>query len=206
MADQLIYTNQDIYNIFRRCQGKTRNSGYRLPKNWEEHYNNKMSKENKEQLDKLTLFLNTKWNNIDPERYLSLGFELYGMRFTYRKFLDRKVLLHYIQQDKLTKREVGMVQEEIKSSVSFVKQYINGSSRGSKLLRYCNEKDGMFGVPVKHYLNNKITKSFMIILIWYGYYTPTQEELNLMPYVNAHYREVANKFDDSIRELLRDIM
>jgi hypothetical protein len=201
-----MYTAFDIYKIFRKCQGDAKGSGYRLPKDWDAHYKNKMTSENRLCLDTVTGFFNTKWQNIDPETYFTLGFEIFGMRFTYRKFLDRKTMLHYIQKDKMEKREIGLVQEDIKSSVDFVKRYVNGQAVGSKIIQYCSMKDGMMGLPVKHYLENKITKTFMVFLMWYGFYTPNEEELNKMPYVTAHYRDVAANFNKEIVLLCQEIM
>lgn len=201
-----MYSNYDIYKVFRKCQGAARNSGYRLPKDWVAHYNNKMTRENKLALDTITSFFNTKWANIDPETYFSLGFELFGLRFTYRKFLDRKTMLHYIQNDKMAKREVGLTQEDIKKSVDFIKRFVNGEAVGSKIVQYCSMKDGMLGMPVKHYLENRITKAFMVFLIWYGYYQATEDELNKMPYVTAHYREVAATFNKDTVTLCKEIL
>jgi hypothetical protein len=206
----MYYSNFDIYKIFRKCQGSARNSGYRLPKDWDSHYANKMTKENKLSLDTITAWFNTKWARVDPETYFTIGFELFNLRFSYPKFLNKKVLLHYIQKDKMVKREMSLVEEDIKSSVNFIKQYINGPnvypSVGSKLIQYCTMKEGMLGLPVKHYNQNKISKAFMVFLMWYGYYTPTGDELNLMPYVRAHYRDVANNFNKETLRLCDDIL
>jgi len=165
-----------------------------------------MTKENKLALDTITAYFNTTWSRVDPETYFKVGFELFNTRFSYPKFLNKKVLLHYIQKDKIKKREESLIQDDIQQSVSFIKQYVNGQGVGSKLIRYCSMKDGMLGLPVKHYTENKISKAFMILLMWYGYYTPTQDELNLMPYVKAHYREVSSKFNKDILELCREIL
>jgi hypothetical protein len=131
-----MYTNYDIYKIYRKRQGETKGSGYRLPKDWESHYKNKMTSENKLQLDTLTGWFNTKWNNIDPETYFSIGFELFKLRFTYHHFLNKKVLLHYIQKDKMMKRETGLLHDDIKKSVDFVKNFIGDHQVGSKILQY----------------------------------------------------------------------
>jgi hypothetical protein len=165
-----------------------------------------MTKENKLQLDTLVDYFNTKWQNVDPETYMSIGFELFKLRFTYRQFLNKKILLHYIQKDKIIKREIGLTQEQIKESVDFIKRYVIGDSIGSKLLRYCSMKDGMMSLPVKHYLENKISKAFIAFIMWYGYYTPTEDELNKMPYVSAHYRDIANNFNKDTIKLCGDIM
>jgi len=201
-----MYSNFDIYKVFRKCQGSARNSGYRLPKNWELHYDTKMTKENKLALDTITSYFNTKWSIINPEVYFSIGFELFKMGFTYRKFLNKKVMLHYVQRDKMEKRELGLTRDDITKSVDFINKYINDNEVGSKLLRYCSLKDGAMGMPVVHYLNNKITKAFMIFLIWYGFYTPTEDELNKIPYITAHYREVALSFDKNTIKLCNEIM
>ena len=164
-----------------------------------------MAKENRLMLDTITAYFNTIWNNIDPERYFNIGFELFGKRFSYRRFMDRKILLQYIQYDKMVKREIRLIEDDIKSSVSFVKSFVSGKETGSKLIRYCSMKNGYLGIPVQHYLENKLTKSFMIFLMWYGFYKPSEDELSKMPYIEAHYRTVATNFNKETIKLC-DIM
>ena len=201
-----MYTNKEVYEIFRRCQGNASGRGYRLPKDWDSHYANKMSAENRQHLDTITAYFNTKWARINPETYFNIGFELFNMRFSYSKFLNKKILLHYINIDKLEKRAIKLTQDDIKSSVDFVNRFVNGDAVGSKLIRYCSMQDGILGLPVKHYIGNKITKAFMVFLMWYGYYTPSVDELNMMPYVREHYREVASNFTKETQKLCETIL
>jgi hypothetical protein len=197
-----MYELFDIYKIFRRLQGNCKGVGYRLPKDWDSHYRNKMSAENKRALETLTAFFNTKWQNIDPEKYLKTGFDLYGNKFSYRRFTDRKVLMQYIQNDKMEKRRIGSIQEEVRQSVDYVSRVVNDNDVGSKMVRYCSMKVGQMGKPVDDYISGKITKSFIVLLMWYGFYTPTREELEKMPYVTAHYNEIIRDFSSStVREL-----
>jgi hypothetical protein len=196
----------DIYLIYRRCQGRFRNSGYRLPKDWDTHFETKMIKENKNMLQILTGYFNTKWKDIDPEKYFTIGFELYGNRFSYRKFIDRKIILHYIQRDKLEKREIGEITDDIKESVKFVDKFVTESSKISKLLRYCSMKDGYLALPVIHYLDNKISKAFIVLLIKYGLFFPSDDEKAKIPYVLAHYNNIVTKFDSNILSLCRSIL
>ena len=39
-----------------------------------------MSAENKYALDVIVQYFNTKWHNIDPETYFTLGFEIFGIK------------------------------------------------------------------------------------------------------------------------------
>jgi hypothetical protein len=67
-------------------------------------------------------------------------------------------------------------------------------------------KDEMGGLPVKNYLDNKISKSFMVLLMWHGYYYATEDELERMPYVTAQYRDIAATFNKDTLSLLKEIM
>ena len=197
-----MYDVFDIYKIFRKAQSEFSNRGYRLPKDWESHYANKMVSENKRALETITGYFNTKWQSINPEQYFSTGFTLFGNRFSYRRFLDKKIILQYIQNDKNEKRKTGLLQEDIKTSASYVNRLMTNDGRGSKLIRYCNMNVGCIGKPVDDYIAGRITKTFMVLLIWHGIYKPTEEELNRMPYVTAHYHDIIAGFDQNTLRLL----
>ncbi len=165
-----------------------------------------MSKENKRYLDTITAYFNTKWSIIDPETYFKIGFDLFGLRFSYRRFLDKKVMIQYIQYDKLEKRKMGVLEDEIKQSVKFINRFMGDADQGSKLIRYCSMKNGQLSLPVSHYLGGKITKAFMCLLIWYGFFHPTEEELEKMPYVTAHYRDISTSLTKDHVHQLKEIM
>jgi hypothetical protein len=197
-----MYAIFDIYKTYRMCQGNFKKVGYRLPKDWDGHYKNKMLSENKRILETITAYFNTKWNSIDPEKYFNIGFSLFGNKFSYRKFLDKKVLLQYIQNDKNEKRRIGEISEDIKRSADFINKLLNSEDRGSKIVRYCSMKDGYMSLPVIHYIEGKISKAFMILIMWHGLLKPSEDELNKMPYVTAHYNEIISNFNQDTLKLL----
>lgn len=203
----MVYDVFDIYKIFRKAQSDFSNRGYRLPKDWDTHYKTKMVEENKRALETITMYFNTKWQSVDPAKYFSTGFTLFGNRFSYRKFLDRKVILQYILLDKNEKRKTGAIHEDIKASVAYVNKLMTNGDKGSKLIRYCNLTVGQMGKPVDDYISSRISKAFMVLLIWQGLYTPNEEELNRMPYVTAHYRDIVAGFDQhTLKSLCSEVL
>ena len=93
-----ILTRQDVYVAYRKAQANHFSRGYRLPKDWDKHYQ-KMSTKNKNALTQVTHWFNTKWKEITPEEYFLCGFELLKT-FTYHNFAYPPVIRLYIQRDK----------------------------------------------------------------------------------------------------------
>ena len=60
-----------IYRCFRKAQGDSKNRGFRMPKDFEKHFNEKMIEVNKKPLMKITGWFLTKWRNIDPYTYFT---------------------------------------------------------------------------------------------------------------------------------------
>jgi len=187
-----MYKIQEIYNMFRKCQGRFKNCGYKLPKNWEHHYKNKMSTENKLNLEQITTFFNTKWSNIDPEKYFDIGFDLFGKTFSYKRFFDVKILRHYIVKDKAKKLEEEEIEKNIINDLKYVSRLFDkkDSSNFSKILLYCNQIEDDLPLPVKHYIENKISKVFIIALLKMKILKCDSLELSKMPYVRASYHSI----------------
>ena len=76
---------QDTYLSFRGAQSRYLGRGFRIPKNWDSVWS-KMTKENVKQLELITIAFNTRWQNIDMDRYFDYGIELHGKAFSYSKF------------------------------------------------------------------------------------------------------------------------
>jgi len=74
---------EKIYIKFREAQADYFSRGYRLPKNFKNHFNNKFKEQNKKKLIKITGFFLTKWQNIDPYLYFRCGFDLFGKNFSF---------------------------------------------------------------------------------------------------------------------------
>ena len=187
-----MYTVWDIYKIFRKVQAEVNNRGYRLPKDWSYHWNNKFTKTQRENLQNITNYFNTKWQDIDPHRYFEAGFEVLK-NFSYHSFFNKKVLEMYKRRDKLDKRKLEINKEKIVNNIKYVLKEIENDERRDKLgpLRtYCRIRDGEMSKPVKDYINNKIDTPFLTWLIYERYLVLTETEKSLIPLVINNYRDL----------------
>jgi len=189
-----LYTPEEIYIAFRKAQAFFKNRGYRLPKDFEKHLETKMSAKNKEALILATKYFNTKWNRIDVERYMLCGFEIFKS-YTYTQFFNRKVMNLYIQKDKNIKRDIEINKKSMVSSLKFIKQYMNKYDIPT-IGRYLLLKVGNQTIVIKHYMENKIDKYFLIWLIKEGLFTLSDDDRILVPYIIEQYRECLDKLND----------
>lgn len=167
----------------------------------------KMPDEYIKSLETLSLYFTTKWKNLSISNYFDCGFELYGNKFFYERFLDPKIVRLYIQKDKNTKRTINISKKNIIQSAKFVKTYMQ--TIGYKTLHiYCSVKENNRSLPVKHYLQNKIDSVFFIWLLWSKNITLEDHERPYLPYVIDNYRKVVimlekmRPFMKKVRELL----
>lgn len=195
-------TPEYVYIQFRKAQGEANNRGYRLPKDFEKHLNERMTEKNKNTLILITSWFLTKWQNIDPFRYFQCGFELYK-NFTYHKFDDTKVLKLYIQKDKNIKRYNRLSKKSIIKSLKFIKSYMARRDIISFNI-YCLTVELNRSLPVEHYLQNQIDKFFMVWLIKEKMICLTDDERSLIPYIVENYREIADKLDN-IKNFLAEV-
>lgn len=184
MNNQL--TKQDVYVAFRKAQATAKGRPYRLPKDWEKHYN-RMSLNTRNSLTQLTHWFNTKWMEIDPERYFACGFELIP-GFTYRNFNTPTVIRLYIQKDKAIKRQTRINKDKMIQSAKFVKEYMQMTDIKSFLV-YCNKRSNGRSLPVGHYLENYLDGFFLTWLIKDRFIRLTDGEKAIIPYVVDKYRE-----------------
>jgi len=190
-----------IYKIFRRAQSNFSGRGFRIPKDFEKHFNEKFKEPNKKALIKITGWFLTKWQNIDPYTYFKCGFELYNKNFTYTKFFNDKILLLYITRDKNNKREVEITKKGLVDSAIFVKKWMQENKLN--LNEYMHVRNGGMLLAVEHYLNNNIDASFFVFLIRKGMIL-TDDDRSVIPYVYTNYRKITfglNDISDFIRKL-----
>lgn len=185
---------EDVYYYFRKAQAEKNNRGFRMPKDFEKHLETKMSKKNREALEIATNWFNTKWNNIDPFKFMECGFELFKT-FSYVNFFDQRVINLYKQKDKNIKRESKLSKDKMKNSMLFVKNYIKENNI-KNVGRYCMMKNGYINVTVEHYLNNYIDKFFIIWLIKKKLLKLDDDNMALIPYISDHYRKILPKLDE----------
>lgn len=175
-----------VYSCFRKTQSVAKSRPYRLPKDWDGFYNNRLADQNKKALRVITKFFNTKWSKIDVYKYFECGFELFN-NFSYHHFLDPRVIRLYIQRDKIVKIQTNLSKKNIVDSVKFVKQYMKDNN--IRFFRvYCEKK-----LPIRHYIQNKIDHFFLTWLIRDGLVTLEHDDKSQIPYIMENYRETAVK-------------
>ena len=197
---------KDIYVAFIKSQADYKNRGFRLPKDFEKHFNERFKEQNKKKLIKITGFFLTKWNNIDPYKYFMCGFELYKKRFSYMKFLDEKILLLYKVRDKNEKRLVTITKKGLVDSAVFVKKWMDLNH--TTLLGYMNEREGNQKKAVDHYLKNKIDASFFVFLLNKGMIL-TGTERSVIPYIQKNFRKIQfglRDIEDFVKKIERRLI
>lgn len=185
---------QDTYFQFRKAQADYNKRGFRMPKNFESHFNSILAKQNQKALIKVTGYFLTKWNKIDPYKYFSCGFELLGKNYSYVKFFDEKVLLLYITRDKNKKREVTLTKKKLVDSAVFIKRYM-AKNNIPNITSYINTRESNQNICIGHYFKNKIDANFFVILMRKGL-TLTDTERSLIPYVQENYRNILFELDE----------
>lgn len=183
---------EHIYIQFRKAQANYNNRGYRIPNDFETHFNTKFTEVNKKALIKITGWFLTKWQNIDPYRYFSCGFELFKT-FTYINFFNDKILLLYVTKDKNEKREIKITKKGLVDSAIFVKKWMN--ENGCNLYEYMRLRDGNQLTAIDHYLKNHIDASFFVFLIRKGMILIDQDR-SLIPYIHTNYRKITFGLND----------
>ena len=185
-----MYTEWDIYCIYRKVQANKNNRGYRLPKDWDDYYTNKLAPDSQRILTMLKDYFNTKWCDISIERYFEAGFNVYK-NLSYKQMLDKRIIKEYIRLDKVEKINDNLSKKSIISSVKFVFSEYNSFEE------YCNiTYNNYMRQPIKDYIDNKISIGFMVYLIKFGFIKLNEEEKSLLPNIMENYRRISIELDN----------
>lgn len=184
---------KEVYRTFLKVQATFNNRGYRMPKDFENHFNFKLKEQNKKSLIKITGWFLTKWQDIDQYKYFMCGFELYDNRFTYVKFFKDKILLLYKTKDKNKKREIKVTKQGLINSAFFVKKWMQKNN--ATLNDYIKARNGHKKVAIDHYLKNKIDASFFVFLIRKGMIL-TDDDRSMIPYIQSKFRKIGFGLND----------
>lgn len=187
------YDKKDIYTFFRRAQSSISNRGYKLPKDFDA-WLEKLNPKSRENLHKVMVWFNTKWRDIDPQKYFCCGFEI-TKSFSYIHFFDERVLRLYIHKDKHQKRDIELSKKTLINSVKYIKQYMAYYKIPSFIV-YCRSSKDNRCFPVMHYLINKVDGFFLTWLMYSKLIDLTDDEMALIPYVLQHYRKNVVKLLD----------
>lgn len=200
-----MYKPYDIYVSFREAQSFAKNRPYRIPKNFEDHLVNKMSQVNRDALLRATDYFNTKWKNINPDKFMEYGFGLWKT-FSYNMFFNEKLIKYYIQKDRNRKLQIKNSKEELIKSIKFIKKYMREHNIQT-LRSYCMGEEEGTRLFLKHYVKeNKIDKLLVAWFIKEGFIILSEDESAVIPYVTGNYRDLCevldemNGFLDKLRE------
>lgn len=188
------YDPVDIYYFFRKAQADNKGRGFRMPKDFDSHINNKFTEKNREALLLATKYFNSKWINVDPYQYFECGFVLYKT-FSYAMFFRSKVLRLYIERDKNKKRELNVNKKQIVESIKFIKKYML-SNEIFMLSDYLSKRDGRQKILIDHYMKNKVDKFLLVYLVKSGKLNLTDDDRAYIPYIVQQYREIAQITDE----------
>jgi hypothetical protein len=194
---------EKIYFQFRKAQSDHFGRGFRMPKSFEQHFNNRFKEQNKKKLIKITGWFLTKWQSIDPYTYFRCGFDLFDKRFSYMKFFHEKIILLYINRDKNKKREIRVTKQALVDSAFFVKKYIKAKGF-SNLDDYIHYRKGNRKIAVEHYLKNKIDASFFVFLLGKGMLLTDSERCDI-PYIQTNFRKLKFNLEDIRRDFLKKL-
>jgi len=188
-------TVEDVYIMFRRAQARAYNRPYRLPKDFNQWL--ARSKSNiRENLETITKFFNTKWQNINPEDYFSIGFSLWK-KFSYHQFLNPLIIRAYVERDKLKKRTTIGCKADILRSLKFIKNTYGDIS----LKEYSNIWDGKIRQPVTDFLKNKIGKYIIAYMINKKYLILEDNERGLLSIIVNNYRNILSEMEDIMEKI-----
>lgn len=184
-------TDWDVYCAFRKAQANANNRGYRLPKDWKA-CKAKMTAKNVEWLDEATKHFNTRLSNIDIDRYMECGFDLWK-GFTYKQFLNDKVIEHYIHKDKIQKRKLDISRTEIDRTFAFIQSWMADKPLRpgyGQLQSFCKFRDGQIRAIVSLYNLGKIDALTFTYCLMRKYIVFDDDERALTPYITQRYREL----------------
>ena len=145
-------SEMDVYRAFRSVQSSRLGKGYRMPKDWEIFYTNRLSANQQKNLTRSSKYFTTVWNDIDIIRYMECGFELFP-KFSYHMFFNEQVMKLYIVRDKIIKNEMMNIKKDIITSSKFVYQYMRDETNINLFVEYCNLVVENRHLIITHYMN-----------------------------------------------------
>ncbi len=197
-------TDYDVYVSFRKAQANYKNKAFRLPSDWDSFKEKRMSVKNKQCLDRVTDFFNTKWSNIDIDTYMECGFSIYKT-FSYHMFLKRNVLDLYIENDKQRKRRIKVNKESLHDSFIHMRCVFCEPLKGYSLLEsYCRVKRGAEKMIIHDYLKNKIDPLLIVYCIYHKYLKLSDTDREKVYNISNRYRDLLEKMfevEHNIKEL-----
>ena len=182
-----MYTPQNIYYYFK----KAANRPFRMPKDFDQYLENKITGKNKENLTKITQFFNTKWMNIDPLKYFQTGYQLLNKGFSYHKFFEQRILDFYIQSDKVSKMSLDVDKKKIINSFNFIIE-----NKDCPYLVYIDKILDDKPILLVNYLSNNIDKFTFFYFVYTGQIKMKDDYWALVPEINNNINELKVKIEE----------
>jgi len=185
-------TEQDVYIAYRKAKSLQSGKGFRLPKDFDEWYNTKLTETNRSHLSRMAGFFNTTLSNINIDIYMECGFELFKT-FSYHMFLSPKVLQHYIDKDKRKKRRISASMTGISDSFAYIRSQMKDQKviEGYTMLQsYCKTREGDRKLILNDYMRNFIDPLVVVYCLYYKYLILTDIEREYMYPISNRYREL----------------
>jgi hypothetical protein len=153
-----------------------------------------MKPQNREYLEKLTGYFNTTFSNIDIDKYMECGFQLWKT-FSYHMFLRRNIIEMYKEQDKLKKRRIKKDMDRINDSMDFIIERVGDLKRNgyNTLETYCKIKQGEMRLIVADYLKNDVDPLIFVYCIYYKYIKLTDIEREYCYTIVNRYRDLLDQ-------------
>jgi len=183
---------QGVYIAYQQARARYLNRPYKVPKDWDKVWA-KLSEHSSKQIELLAKAFSTRWHNVNVDKYMDCGFELYGKSFLYNKFYERKILLLYIEKDKQQKRKTVNIKASYDKSNEYVLEWMNDRPHRDDISlykQYCMMNDDGVRAPIQHYLKNKICRYMFTWLIKEKYLLLQDYEKELVPLINSQYRKI----------------
>jgi hypothetical protein len=190
-------TEFDVYSKFVKARSQSNSKPYNLPKDWVKFYSEKLTKNAQDNLTRSSKYFTTIWCDIDIEKFMECGFELFP-KFSYHLFFNRKILELYKRRDKLVKNEELNMKKGIIESVKFIVPFMKGKEYKNLFNDYCKLTIDNRHVIISHYLKNNVSSYFMAWMIAEGYFEVyTNEYEASVPFVIKNYRNLFLKLQNN---------
>ncbi|MCK5018034.1 MAG: hypothetical protein KAS32_13340 [Candidatus Peribacteraceae bacterium] len=171
----MLYRQYDIYHTFKTVEAKVKGKS---PKPLtSDGYEKRISQKNKDLIQGVADQFNTRYSNVDLERYIECGFHHYK-GFTYSLMQRDIVLNEYISRDSRIKRNATETALEVSQGL----KYINRSLEG-----YVEERDNIQRRIISDYLHNNIGGTIVTYCIWCKMFVPTDVEWGYMNTIQNNY-------------------
>ena len=180
-----MYGKYDIFIAYKESKSRVTGKGYRVPKDWDKYWDEKLSIGEKQNITNLSNYLISIWQNIDLDAYMDAGFKTYKT-FDFKKLLCPKVIDTYIRRDKTKKRDIVLNGDILLENMEYVRSLIDIEDNSDMIREYCKDKNRV----LDDYMNNRIDGGFLFWLIYDRYLHINELDKNMISYIHNNWNEL----------------